>query len=155
MEKAPHEMQDEWRAAKDEFSEHKLKLIDKETKKRMLEELWNDRVDIDPEEAKQAEGNQGRAAPPVASRGSRHSSRAASPVATRGSRPPSRAVSPVATRGSRPSSRVQSPASVASRAKRARGADDAIDLEPTAPSLVRGGGEEAKQQKIYAWDRCS
>ena len=55
LQKAPRELQEEWRAAKDEFSEHKLKLIDKETKKRMLEELWHDRVDIPPEEAQQAE----------------------------------------------------------------------------------------------------
>ena len=51
-----HGKQDEWRRAKDEFSERKLKLIDKETKKRMLEEIWNDRVEIDQDEAdKQAE----------------------------------------------------------------------------------------------------
>ena len=48
-------MHEEWRAGREEFSELKLKLIDKETKKRMLEELWNDRVKIDPDEAKQGE----------------------------------------------------------------------------------------------------
>ena len=41
--------------SQDEFSEHKLNLIDKETKKRMLEELWHDRVDIPLDEAKLAE----------------------------------------------------------------------------------------------------
>ena len=57
MKQAPRELQEEYRQAKTEFSEHKLMLIDKETKKRMLEELGNDRVDIAEDEAKQAEAD--------------------------------------------------------------------------------------------------
>ena len=41
--------------AQDDFSSLKLNLIDKETKKRMLEELWHDRVELPVEEAKAAE----------------------------------------------------------------------------------------------------
>ena len=37
-------------ATQDEFSTHKQTLIDKETKKRMLEELWHDRVDVPAED---------------------------------------------------------------------------------------------------------
>lgn len=40
-----------------DFSEQKQQLVDKETKKRMLEELWADRVVIPPEEAQEAEND--------------------------------------------------------------------------------------------------
>ena len=44
-------------ALQGEFLNYKLQLIEKETKKRMLEELWADQVEIDPEIAKQAEND--------------------------------------------------------------------------------------------------
>ena len=43
--------------AQEEFSEHKNTLMDKETKKRMFEDLWNDRVEVPAEEAKAAEAD--------------------------------------------------------------------------------------------------
>ncbi|KAL1526454.1 hypothetical protein AB1Y20_015165 [Prymnesium parvum] len=49
------EMQKEWRRAKDEFSERKQRLIDKETKKRMLEEVWQDRGEMTEQEEKEVE----------------------------------------------------------------------------------------------------
>ena len=48
-------MQHEVRVAREDFSERKLALVDKETKKRMLEEVWQDRIDIDPAEQEQAD----------------------------------------------------------------------------------------------------
>ena len=55
LKSAPHEVLEEWRCAKAEFSAHKVNLIDNETKKRMLEELWYDRVEMDAAQVKEAE----------------------------------------------------------------------------------------------------
>ena len=52
---AASDMQDEWRRAKDEFSAKKSTLLDKETMKRMLDEVWNDRLELQPAEQKEAE----------------------------------------------------------------------------------------------------
>ena len=45
-------------AAQDEFRENKNKLIEQEAKKRMLEEMWQDRVVIAPEEQREVERKQ-------------------------------------------------------------------------------------------------
>ena len=55
LKQAPSAMQHEVRVAREDFSERKLALVDKETKKRMLEEVWQDRIDIDPAEQEQAD----------------------------------------------------------------------------------------------------
>ena len=39
----------------DEFSRSKQRLLDKETKKRMLEEVWQDKIELEPEEQQQAD----------------------------------------------------------------------------------------------------
>ena len=45
-------------AAQNEFRENKNKLIEQEAKKRMLEEMWQDRVVIAPEEQREVERKQ-------------------------------------------------------------------------------------------------
>eukprot|EP00315_Gephyrocapsa_oceanica_P031324 CAMPEP_0185410938 /NCGR_PEP_ID=MMETSP1365-20130426/3324_1 /TAXON_ID=38817 /ORGANISM="Gephyrocapsa oceanica, Strain RCC1303" /LENGTH=557 /DNA_ID=CAMNT_0028013553 /DNA_START=34 /DNA_END=1704 /DNA_ORIENTATION=+ len=48
------EMEAEWKTAKDEFRQKKAVLISKETKKRMLEQVWQDKVVIDEQEEREA-----------------------------------------------------------------------------------------------------
>ena len=47
--------QEEWRRAKLDFSARKLTLIDKETKKRMLEDVWQDRIELEESELQQSD----------------------------------------------------------------------------------------------------